>query len=67
MLDMHTNNFFDYLLIEQIADAYEELDDVSECREVILSSQKTLCWSEFGQDEDMLDKWCYILSYMHKL
>ena len=38
------NNFFDYLLIEQIADAYEELDDVSECRVVILSSQgKNFC------------------------
>ena len=30
------NNFFDYLLIQQIADAYEELDEVSECRVVIL-------------------------------
>ena len=52
------NNFFDYLLIEQIADAYEELDDVSECRVVILSSQgKNFCaGANFGQDEDMLDK-----------
>ena len=24
------NNFFDYLLIEQIADAYEELDEISD-------------------------------------
>ena len=52
------NNFFDYLLIEQIADAYEELDQVSECRVVILSSQgKNFCaGANFGQDEDMLDK-----------
>ena len=52
------NNFFDYLLIEQIADAYEELDDATECRVVILSSQgKNFCaGANFGQDEDMLDK-----------
>ena len=57
------NNFFDYLLIEQIADAYEELDEVSECRVVILSSQgKNFCaGANFGQDEDMLDK----LSLIH--
>ena len=52
------NNFFDYLLIQQIADAYEELDEVSECRVIILSSQgKNFCaGANFGQDEDMLDK-----------
>ena len=52
------NNFFDYLLIEQIADAYEELDEISECRVIILSSQgKNFCaGANFGQDEDMLDK-----------
>jgi enoyl-CoA hydratase/carnithine racemase len=52
------NNFFDHLLIEQIADAYEELDEVSECRVIILSSQgKNFCaGANFGQDEDMLDK-----------
>ena len=52
------NNFFDYLLIEQIADAYEELDEISECRIIILSSQgKNFCaGANFGQDEDMLDK-----------
>ena len=33
------NNFFDYLLIEQIADAYEDLDQVSDCRVIILSSE----------------------------
>ena len=52
------NNFFDYLLIEQIADAYEELDELSDCRVVLLSSQgKNFCaGANFGQDEDMLDK-----------
>ena len=52
------NNFFDYLLIEQIADAYEELDKISDCRIIILSSQgKNFCaGANFGQDEDMLDK-----------
>ena len=52
------HNFFDYLLIEQIADAYEELDEISDCRIIILSSQgKNLCaGANFGQDEDMLDK-----------
>ena len=53
-------------MIEQIADAYEELDDVSECRVVILSSQgKNFCaGANFGQDEDMLDKSVHILSYI---
>tara|TARA_Y100000768_G_scaffold299878_1_gene233653 strand:+ start:18343 stop:19116 length:774 start_codon:yes stop_codon:yes gene_type:complete len=52
------HNFFDYLLIEQIADAYEELDEISDCRIIILSSQgKNFCaGANFGQDEDMLDK-----------
>ena len=52
------NNFFDYLLIEQIADAYEQLDEVSDCRVVILKSEgKNFCaGANFGQDEDMLDK-----------
>jgi len=31
------NNFFDYLLIQQIADAYEEIDSMPECRIIILS------------------------------
>ena len=52
------NNFFDYLLIEQIADAYEDLDQVSDCRVIILRSEgKNFCaGANFGQDEDMLDK-----------
>tara|TARA_Y100001954_G_scaffold189059_1_gene202669 strand:+ start:102 stop:875 length:774 start_codon:yes stop_codon:yes gene_type:complete len=52
------NNFFDYLLIQQIADAYEEIDSIHECRIIILSSEgKNFCaGANFGQDEDMLDK-----------
>ena len=52
------NNFFDYLLIEQIADSYEGLDQVSDCRVIILRSEgKNFCaGANFGQDEDMLDK-----------
>lgn len=52
------NNFFDYLLIQQIADAYEEIDSIPECRIIILSSEgKNFCaGANFGQDEDMLDK-----------
>ena len=52
------NNFFDYLLIQQIADAYEEIDSMPECRIIILSSEgKNFCaGANFGQDEDMLDK-----------
>ena len=48
------NNFFDYLLIQQIADAYEEIDSIPECRIIILSSEgkKFLCrckfWSRRG-------------------
>ena len=52
------NNFFDYILIQQIADAYEEIDSIPECRIIILSSEgKNFCaGANFGQDEDMLDK-----------
>ena len=47
------NNFFDYLLIQQIADAYEEIDSIPECRIIILSSEgKNFCaGANFGQDE----------------
>ena len=31
------NNFFDYLLIQQIADAYEEIDSIPECRIITVS------------------------------
>ena len=30
------NNFFDSFLIQQIADAYEELDGVDDCRVILL-------------------------------
>ena len=52
------NNFFDANLIQQIADAYESLDEEDECRVVLLKSEgKNFCaGANFGQDEDMLDK-----------
>ena len=52
------NNFFDANLIQQIADAYEFLDEEDECRVILLKSEgKNFCaGANFGQDEDMLDK-----------
>ena len=52
------NNFFDANLIQQIADAYEILDEEDECRVILLKSEgKNFCaGANFGQDEDMLDK-----------
>ena len=52
------NNFFDADLIQQIADAYEILDEEDECRVILLKSEgKNFCaGANFGQDEDMLDK-----------
>ena len=52
------NNFFDADLIQQIADAYESLDEENECRVILLKSEgKNFCaGANFGQDEDMLDK-----------
>ena len=52
------NNFFDANLIQQIADAYESLDEEDECRVILLKSEgKNFCaGANFGQDEDMLDK-----------
>jgi len=52
------NNFFDANLIQQIADAYESLDEENECRVILLKSEgKNFCaGANFGQDEDMLDK-----------
>ena len=52
------NNFFDAYLIQQIADAYEILDEEDECRVILLKSEgKNFCaGANFGQDEDMLDK-----------
>ena len=52
------NNFFDYLLIQQIADALVELDGHSECRVVILTSEgKNFCaGANFSQDKEMMNK-----------
>ena len=52
------NNFFDSYLIQQIADAYEELDNVDECRVILLCSEgKNFCaGANFGEDKDMHDK-----------
>ena len=52
------NNFFDYLLIQQIADALVELDDHNECRVVILTSEgKNFCaGANFSQDKEMMNK-----------
>ena len=38
------NNFFDANLIQQIADAYESLDEENECRVILLKSEgKNFC------------------------
>ncbi len=52
------NNFFDSYLIQQIADAYEELDGVDDCRVILLCSEgKNFCaGANFGEDKDMHDK-----------
>ena len=52
------NNFFDSFLIQQIADAYEELDSINECRVIVLCSEgKNFCaGANFGEDKDMHDK-----------
>ena len=52
------NNFFDYLLRQQIADALVEVDDVNECRVVILTSEgKNFCaGANFSQDKEMMNK-----------
>ena len=46
------NNFFDSFLIKQIADAYEELDLIDECRVILLCSEgKNFCaGANFGED-----------------
>ena len=52
------NNFFDYLLIQQIANALEELDQESDCRVIILASEgKNFCaGANFSQDKEMMNK-----------
>ena len=48
------HNFFDQSLIAQIADAFEELDETSDCRVVVLASQgKAFCaGANFGTGQD---------------
>ena len=46
------NNFFDSFLIKQIADAYEELDLIDECRVILLCC----AGANFDEDKDMHDK-----------
>ena len=52
------NNHFDYQLIGDIADIYEELDTNKECRAIVLCSEgKHFCaGANFDQDRDMHDK-----------
>ncbi len=52
------DNFFDSYLIQQIADAYEELDNIDDCRVILLSSEgKNFCaGANFSKDKDMHDK-----------
>jgi enoyl-CoA hydratase/carnithine racemase len=51
------NNFFDLSLINQIADAFEELDATDECRAVVLAAQgKSFCAGANFGDGSTLDK-----------
>src|SRR5204863_2419201 len=51
------NNFFDLSLINQIADALEELDATDECRAVVLAAQgKSFCAGANFGDGSTLDK-----------
>jgi len=52
------NNFFDYLLIQQIAEVLEDLDEESQCRVNILASEgKNFCaGANFSQDKEMMNK-----------
>tara|TARA_B100000959_G_scaffold113150_1_gene119273 strand:- start:2138 stop:2911 length:774 start_codon:yes stop_codon:yes gene_type:complete len=52
------NNFFDSFLIQQIADAYVELDEIDDCRVILLCSDgKNFCaGANFGEDKDMHNK-----------
>ncbi|MBV06494.1 MAG: enoyl-CoA hydratase [Gammaproteobacteria bacterium] len=52
------NNFFDSFLIQQIADAYVELDEIDDCRVILLCSEgKNFCaGANFGEDKDMHNK-----------
>ena len=51
------NNFFDLSLINQIADAFEELDATDRCRAVVLAAQgKSFCAGANFGDGSTLDK-----------
>lgn len=51
------NNFFDLSLINQIADAFEELDATDTCRAVVLAAQgKSFCAGANFGDGSQLDK-----------
>jgi len=51
------NNFFDLSLINQIADAFEELDATDKCRAVVLAAQgKSFCAGANYGDGSTLDK-----------
>jgi enoyl-CoA hydratase/carnithine racemase len=51
------NNFFDLSLINQIADAFEELDATDKCRAVVLAAQgKSFCAGANFGDGSSLDK-----------
>jgi len=51
------NNFFDFILIGQIADAFEELDERDDCRSIVLCSQgKHFCaGANFGGERILQD------------
>ena len=48
------HNFFDYVLIEQLADAFSGLDDVHDCRAIVLAADgKNFCaGANFGSGDD---------------
>ena len=48
------HNFFDYLLIEQLADAFEGLDEIDDCRAIVLAADgKNFCaGANFGSGDD---------------
>jgi enoyl-CoA hydratase/carnithine racemase len=51
------NNFFDLSLINQVADAFEELDATDKCRAVVLAAQgKSFCAGANFGDGSTLDK-----------
>tara|TARA_X000000368_G_scaffold414903_1_gene405621 strand:- start:219 stop:992 length:774 start_codon:yes stop_codon:yes gene_type:complete len=57
-INREPNNHFDYQLISDIADVYEDLDNQKDCRVIVLCSVgKHFCaGADFGKDRDMHDK-----------